>query len=126
MLERGPGPLVGDELELVRYGLTDLLDDLADMASGAEASAVVVAVWRATAELALGSAGAWTGSGKWLVRELQALDDRRGTRLTEALDLALRRALAGERESLATVADEVLAGCGGRLWAGLRLRADLP
>jgi hypothetical protein len=126
VLERGPAPLTVEELDLMRYGLTDLLDDLSDVAPGAEASAVVVAVWRATAELALGSTGAWNGTGKWLVRELQALDDRRGTRLTEALDLGLRRALAGERESLTTVADEVLATCGGRHWAGLNLRAELP
>jgi predicted nucleotidyltransferase len=126
VLERGPEPLAADELDLMRYGLTDLLDDLADVAPGAEASAVVVAVWRATAELALGSAGAWNGTGKWLVRELQALDERRGTRLTEALDLGLRRALAGERESLTTVADQVLAGGGGRRWAGLHLTADVP
>jgi hypothetical protein len=126
VLARGPAPLARDELDLMRYGLTDLLDDLADVGPGAEAAAVVVAVWRATAELALGAAGGWYGAGKWLVRELQALDVRSGTRLTEALDLGLRRALAGERESLMTVAEGVLARSGGRHWAGLHLRAELP
>ena len=57
---------------------------------------------------------------------VQAWLDRSGMRLTEALDLGLRRALAGERASLTTIADEVLARYGGRLWSGLHLRAELP
>ena len=126
VLERGPGRVPTEDLNLMRYGLTDLLDDLADVGPGPEAGAVAVAVWRATAELAVASADAWNGTGKWLVRELRALDELRGTRLAEALDLALRRALAGERESLTAVADQVLERCGGRYWEGLYLAADLP
>jgi predicted nucleotidyltransferase len=125
-LERGPGRVAADELELMRYGLTDLLDDLADVRPGPEAAAVAVGVWRAAAELALACAEAWSGTGKWLVRELQALDEREGSHLVTALDTGLRRALAGERASLATVADGVLEGCGGRYQAGLYRAADLP
>ncbi|HET7070584.1 MAG TPA: hypothetical protein VFI40_07155 [Nocardioides sp.] len=77
-LERGPGPVAADALELMRYGLTDLLDDLADVRPGPEAAAVAIGVWRAAAELALACAETWNGTGKWLVRELQALDEREG------------------------------------------------
>jgi hypothetical protein len=125
-LERGPGPVAPDELELMRYGLTDELDDLAGVGPGPEAAAVAIGVWRSTAELALALAETWSGTGKWLVREVQALDERDGTHLATALDTALRRALAGERGSLVSVADEVLERCGGRHWAGLHRVANLP
>jgi Nucleotidyltransferase domain len=125
-LEQGPGPVPPEDLELLRYGLTDLLDDLADVRPGAEGTAVAIGVWRASAELALAAAATWNGTGKWLVRELQALDDRQGTRLADALDLGLRRALAGERDSLAVVAGRVLDGCGGRYRTGLHRAARLP
>jgi hypothetical protein len=85
-----------------------------------------VAVWQQTAELALAAAGTWSGTGKWLVRELAALDAVQGSHLITALDLALHRALAGERASLTAVADEVLARVGGRRWAGFRSVADVP
>jgi len=124
VLDAGPPPVSDDDLELRRYALTDLLDDLAGAAHDEEATAIAVAVWRETGELALEGAGAWIGTGKWLVRELRALDERRGTHLTTALDLGLHRALAGERASLTAVADEVLAPLGGRLWAGFRRSAD--
>lgn len=125
VLDAGPGPLEPGALDLWRYLLTDLLDDLAGATHDEEATAIAVDVWRATAELALASAGAWHGSGKWLVRELEALDARDVTHLTAALDLGLRRALTGERESLATVADRVLDRVGGRLWSGYRSDVDL-
>jgi len=125
VLDDGPPPVTADDLELRRYGLTDLLDDLAGAAHDEEATAIAAEVWRETAELALASAGGWGGTGKWLVRELRALDERRGTHLTAALDLGLHRALAGERSSLTAVADEVLAPLGGRLWAGFRRSAEL-
>jgi hypothetical protein len=126
VLDRGPGPVEPEALELQRYLLCDLLDDLAGAAHGAEATAIAVEAWRATAELALAAAGTWSGTGKWLVRELEALDGREGTHLTAALDLGLRRAVTGEHESLTTVADRVLAGAGGRLWAGYRSDAVIP
>ena len=126
VLERGPGPVPEADLELMRYGLTDLLDDLVGAGSGAEATAVAIGVWRAAAELALAAADTWQGTGKWLVRELRELDARHGTRLTDELDDALHRALDGDRQPLLTAAERVLDGCGGRYWAGLYRAADLP
>jgi hypothetical protein len=125
VLDRGPGVAGPEAVDLQRYQLTDLLDDLAGATHDEEATAIAVDVWRVSAELALTAAGAWLGSGKWLVRELEALDERAATHLTAALDLGLRRAITGERESLAVVADRVLDGVGGRLWAGYRSDANL-
>lgn len=124
VLARGPMPVEPDDLELMRYGLTDLLDDLAG-ASGPESTAVAISVWRATAELALAARGAWQGTGKWLVRELRELDARDGTQLTEDLDHSVRQALTGDPAPLTAVADDVLGRCGGRYWSGLYRAAEL-
>jgi hypothetical protein len=123
VLAAGPPPAPEADVEQRRYVVTDLLDDLAGAAHDEESTAIALEVWRQVAELALVSHGAWLGTGKWLVRELQALDTRQGTHLTSALDLALHRALAGETASLAAVADDVLAPVGGRLWAGFHRAA---
>lgn len=125
-LERGPGAVAADDRELMRYGLTDLLDDLAGAPPGPEATAAAVGVWRASAELALAVAETWSGTAKWLVRELRGLDARQGDRLTDELDEALRQALIGDSGPLATAAERVLDRCGGRYWAGLYRAADLP
>ena len=120
-LAAGPGPLADDERRSRRYGLSDQLDDLADVAEPHLRTAVAVGVWREAAELLLLEGGCWLGSGKWLVRELAAYDAARGTRFTERLDDALRRAVHGDVAALVAVAGEVLDGSGGRLWVGHRV-----
>jgi hypothetical protein len=120
VLAAGPPALSDDQLALLRYGLTDLVDDLSGVAPGPEATAVSVEVWRQSAELALGAARHWSGGGKWLVRELVSLD----VDLAGRLDAALRSALVGETGALVAQAQGVLDRCGGRLWDGFRLGAD--
>jgi hypothetical protein len=97
-----------------RYGLTDLVDDLAGSTDPGETAVIGSNVWAATAELALIQAGAWLGSGKWLLRELRATD----------ADLAARMVAAiGDSRQLIDLAAEVLDRVGGRLWAGYRVPA---
>lgn len=123
----GPGPLADDERDRARYALTDLLDDLVDVAvsggdrdrrGGAAGHAVAVEVWRQAAELLLAAAGRWSGTGKWLVREVDEYDAAYGSAYAERLDQGLQAALSGDPNPLAAVAEEVLDGVGGRLWAG--------
>lgn len=116
----GPEPLTDAERDAMRYGLTDLLDDLADATDPAIGAAVAVAVWQQAADLLLAVSGSWGGTAKWLVRELASYDERHGTRVGEQLYDGLVAAIGGETALLVAVADEVLARCGGRLWAGYR------
>jgi hypothetical protein len=111
VLAAGPPPLSAAELDARRYGLTDLVDDLAGSTDQGETAFVCWQLVIDSAELALVQAGSWLGSGKWLLRELRASDPE----LAEAL-LAARQDPAG----LARLAEGVLARAGGRLWAGYR------
>ena len=111
-LAAGPRPLGDNELALLRYGLTDLLDDLAGSTDPGEIAVIGWNVWTATAELALLLAGHWLGSGKWQLRELRSADPALAGQMAAAF---------GDPALLTPAADEVLGRCGGRLWAGFRL-----
>jgi len=111
VLDAGPPAADQSELDRRRYGLTDLLDDLAGSTDPGETLLIRWNVFVETAELALLLAGAWLGSGKWLLRELRAADPALAGQLVAAHDQS------GE---LARLAEIVLARGGGRLWAGYR------
>jgi hypothetical protein len=116
----GPPLLAPEELDLRRYALTDLLDDLAGHPPAAELAAVATTLWQESAELLLAAHRHWGGSGKWLVRELESYDAAQGSTYALRLTDGLREALAGRPEPLTTVVDDALATVGGRLWAGFR------
>ena len=111
VLAAGPPAVEPAELDWRRYSLTDLLDDLAGSTDPGETAVICWHVITGSAELALVLAGAWLGSGKWLLRELRAIDPRFADELIAARDDPAR---------LAGLADGVLARAGGRLWAGYR------
>ena len=109
----GPPALSPAELDWRRYGLTDLLEDLAGSTDAGETQVIGWHVFVQAAELALLQSGRWLGGGKWLLRELRAADPA----LADALLAAV-----GSPARLTGVADEVLSRCGGRLWEGFRMQ----
>ena len=125
VLAEGPGPLELDALDFARYALTDLLDDLRGGGPAEVAGAVAVAVWHETAELLLSAHERWSGSGKWLVRELAALDLAEHTAYAADLHAALRSALDGDSTPMVDLSESVLAMVGGPLWAGYRAETRL-
>jgi hypothetical protein len=112
VLAAGPPAVTGAELEDRRYGLTDLVDDLAGSTDPSETAVIGWNVWVATAELALIQAGAWLGTAKWLLRELRAADADLADRMVAAI---------GASRQLIDLADEVLDRAGGRRWDGYRV-----
>lgn len=111
VLAAGPPAADPDDLRRRRYGLTDLLDDLEGSTDPGETAIIGWNVLAETAELALLLAGAWLGTGKWLLRELRSADPK----LAEEL-IAARATPA----DLTRLADQVLARASGRLWSGYR------
>jgi hypothetical protein len=112
VLAAGPPALTSAELELCRYGLTDLLDDLAGSTDEGETLVIGWHVFVAAAELALLQSGRWLGGGKWLLRELRAADPVMADSLLAAV---------GSPARLADVAGQVLSRSGGPLWEGFRV-----
>jgi hypothetical protein len=116
VLEAGPPPVSPAELDSRRYGLTDLLDDLTGSVDPGETIVICWYIVMQTAELTLLTAGAWLGSGKWLLRELRQAEPDLADDLMAAI---------GDPVSLAAIADRVLDRTGGRLWAGYRQQGQL-
>ena len=116
----GPKPLSTDELDLLRYTVTDLLEDLS-AAEGDVRLAITSVLWQEAARLLLTGARHWSGTGKGLLREVTAYDVAHGT------DHAVRL-LDGVRASddrLMVAVDRILARHGGRLFSGFELAANI-
>jgi hypothetical protein len=117
LLAAGPSPPTVDELAWARYGLTDLLDDMAGCDDEAELVYIAGGVVRQVSELALLVAGRWSGSGKGLARQLKAHDPDLLERL---LDGHRHVVVYGDTAVLHRAAVDVLMRAGGALLAGFR------
>ncbi|GHF65593.1 nucleotidyltransferase domain-containing protein [Kitasatospora xanthocidica] len=116
-LRQGPPALAPETVETKRYGLTDLLDDLADAGDDTERLAIAAEVLTAAADLLFDHHRAWTGVGKWLPRRLREADPVLGPAL---VDGHLRLSRDGDPRPLARAARQVLDLAGGPLSEGYR------
>jgi hypothetical protein len=107
----GPGPLPAAELAYRRYGLADLLDDLAGATDPGERAFISWSLASAAAELLLALHEHWQGKSKWLVRELRDADPDFAERLIAALP---------DPDAVRALATEVQERAGGRYWEGYR------
>ncbi|WP_369183363.1 nucleotidyltransferase domain-containing protein [Streptomyces sp. Y1] len=116
-LRQGPPALAADTVETMRYGLTDLLDDLADARDPYERLAVAGHVLTAAADLLCDHRRAWLGGGKWLPRRLREADGELGPELLAGHRLLCETGAAGP---LSAAARRVLDLTGGPLAEGYR------
>ncbi|MDP9633762.1 UNVERIFIED_ORG: putative nucleotidyltransferase [Ensifer adhaerens] len=115
-LSCGPGPLKAERRDMLRYQITDLLDDLRDRRPTAEMRAIAAALHQPLCDLALLGRGHWSGKGKWLPRLLQRLDPA----LAQRFDDAFRLAGEAQPDVLVTLAQDELERQGGPLFDGDR------
>lgn len=108
VLAAGPPPLTAAERDRVRYVLTDLLDDHTYAGDPGERAAIAAVLWIEAGRAALSLADRWVSGGKWLLRELRALDP------------ALAGRWLAARDDPAGFTTAVLAGAGGPLFEGYR------
>jgi GNAT superfamily N-acetyltransferase len=114
----GPPALSAEEIDAARYVVTDLLSDLSN--GGPEALSIAATLWRETAELLLGADARWSGTGKWLQRELEALDAARDTNHAGALLSGLAAVGRGDIAAMQDAVNAALARVGGKLFDGYR------
>lgn len=116
-IEAGPEPPTPDELERLRYTLTDLLDDFVGTDREDEAYFIAHDLALASARLILLSNGRWLGGGKWLLRALHSFDPALAEQLATSMSRFFR---SGEKAQLIAFAEGALASAGGRLFEGYR------
>lgn len=118
-LAAGPTPPDEATLARARYGLTDILDDMAGCDDEAELLYIAGGVVRQVSELALLLAGHWSGSGKGLARQLARHDPD----LLERLVNGHRHVVTyGDTAVLHKAAVDVLIRAGGPLLVGYRVQ----
>ncbi len=122
----GPPQLTPDELSSKRYAITDLLMDLEGGTAADEMAVTGVALWQQAADLLLTGSQRWTGTGKWLLRELDGYDEAHGTSFAADLLDGMRGAVGGDPSRLLVASDVILARFGGRHFAGHRISGEVP
>lgn len=124
MDRQGPPPVSFSELENQRYAVTDLLADLTGANSDDELLTVAAALTWAAADLLLAVNRRWSGSGKWLLREVERLDSDLATTHAAQLISGLRSAGTGDPVPLRDNVLHILTMAGGPLFTGYRRGAD--
>jgi hypothetical protein len=117
MLDAGRQRLSRDEIDDLRYGVTDTLDDFIGCTVRDEGLFLAAELAQSSVNLLLAANDRWSGHGKWLPRALGRFDQDQRKRLSTALDAY---ALRADKEPLVAFANEVLAGVGRRLFEGYR------
>ncbi|WP_203135800.1 nucleotidyltransferase domain-containing protein [Microbacterium sp. JZ31] len=108
---RDAGPRVEPhELDMRRYIVTDVVDDLRDATDPLERRVLAATLFERLGELLLVSHGEWIATGKHLPRRLRAWDPVRTERLSAPL-------LADDHAGLVAAAEVELEALGGRLQA---------
>ncbi|UQU63340.1 nucleotidyltransferase domain-containing protein [Couchioplanes caeruleus] len=117
VLAAGPAPLTADERDRIRYHLTDLLDDLRHATDPGERTVIGTAAWTSVAHQALALADHWTGTSKWLLRELRDLDSELAGRWLSAHN---------DTAAIEALLEEILDRHGGLLFDGFHVAGDHP
>jgi hypothetical protein len=115
ILAAGPNPLSDAEREHLRYQLTDLLDDLTHADDAGERAVIGATVWITAAAQVIAFNNHWTGTGKWVLRELRDLDPALADRWIAAY---------GDPVATAAFAQQVLDQAGGPLFTGYRVAGE--
>lgn len=114
-LAEGPPPLTPARLNVLRYEITDAIDDLRGERSLSEIMAVGAVLHPRLVELALRGRGRWNGTGKWAPRLLAVAD----AGLAERFDEAFRALFAAGASGLViALAEQEMQPHGGRLFDG--------
>ncbi|HEX6681782.1 MAG TPA: nucleotidyltransferase domain-containing protein [Candidatus Limnocylindrales bacterium] len=117
VLAGGPPPLSQAERDRARYVLTDLLDDLSHATDPGERVVIAECAWQAAGDHTLSFAGRWSGSGKWLLRELRDFDPATADRWLAA---------HGNPDAIAAFVRDLLDRNGGPLFEGYTVPGERP
>lgn len=96
-----------------------MIDDIEGGGPTVIMSAIAVDAWLKAAELLLDSEKRWKGNnGKYLLRNIQAMDKERGSNWGDEFQKALGQAVVGSPKDLVVLIDKILELQGGRLRDG--------
>lgn len=113
-----PTPWTVEQLNQNRYFLTDLLDDFIGVEDRTEGLAIATRLFDQAASFHLTASGRWLGQGKWLPRELTALNQADADRFSDAFDRYFR---FDEKQVVISLIETWLMQHGGRHFDGFSI-----
>lgn len=120
VIEAGPPALDSDDLNLRRYWLSDLIDDLKGADDTAKRNAILALLHDRLGDFHLRAAGQWSGFGKALLRCLKNEDPI----YTDRFERVFADAFEGkDTKGVLDLAEETLRPHGGPMWEGYRSAA---
>jgi hypothetical protein len=121
LLHQRPDALSVEQLDRLRYQITDKVDDLRGAKTTSDLLATGTALYEPLSELMLRGRSSWAANGKWIPRLLERLDAQLALEFDAVFQQLFRE---GEPRALITFAEKELARYGGPLLAGYR--SDAP
>lgn len=115
LISKGPEQWDQSQIDLMRYGITDALEDLKGATNRAEAIFTVNLLADQIHEFYLRTNQQWIGHGKWVIRALRSYDEEFAKKYTRAFDQYYR---TGEKNEIQTIVEHVLEPHGGFLFEG--------
>lgn len=119
---KGPKPLSQNDIDFVRYRISNFLDDLETDISTNERIFVAMEILSELTDLVLLSNGLWSSSGKWKYRRLLDFDPDLAADLSEAFQNITQK---DDVDQFIKVVDYTLSSHGGRLMSGFIRDKDL-
>jgi hypothetical protein len=120
VLDAGPVPWTQEELDLHRYMISDLADDLRVSRSFHEMMAVGIALYPLMATFLLRASGRWSAKGKAAIHALAAHEPRMALRFERDFGALFSN---GRRQQVLGLINDILAPHGGRLLEGFTRQA---
>jgi hypothetical protein len=121
LIAAGPPPLDEESERRVRYGVTDLVDDLRDTRSHDERIGTGSQLFEQLADYHLRRLGLWSARGKAIPRALRRVDAGLCERYCRSFDSLFK---GGDASAVIRLAEDLLRPAGGLLFEGYR--SDAP
>lgn len=122
LLAAGPPPLGDAERDMLRYKISDALDDLLDTRPLEENLFIAASLLQDVSALSVACAGLWQGDMKWSVRQLRVHNPAAANAVVPAMGALVRD---NNAQPLIEWATAELHQAGGRLWEGYRQEGSM-
>jgi len=119
VLDAGPAVYSEDQLRNLRYGISDLLDDLKSPRNGFEAKTIVAKLHEQLGDFWFRAQGRWSASGKHIPRRMQKLDPSFSEKWINAFELAF----SGNQIEVIKLTESILDQYGGYIFDNYRRNA---
>jgi ribosomal protein S18 acetylase RimI-like enzyme/predicted nucleotidyltransferase len=116
VLDAGPAKYSDEQLKNLRYGISDLLDDLRSPRNDFELKTIVGKLHEQLGDFWFRAQDRWSASGKHIPRRMQKLDPS----FAESWVKAFNAALSGKTIEIIALAENVLSKYGGYIFDGYR------